>query len=124
MGMSEELSAIREQVLEGIAKATNLEALEKGWSLSLAAEDPKSAKDRILEPVDGMRDASGKSEYQQLFEHLHRHAVSGRNAARAQVIFGEQAIFQCIAVLLNAISTVKASANGGVHLSLRLHLVQ
>ena len=38
------------------------DALEKGWSLSLAAEDPKSAKDRILEPVDGMRDASGKSE--------------------------------------------------------------
>ena len=59
--------------LDNLAKLGNWlrnrsDALEKGWSLSLAAEDPKSAKDRILEPVDGMRDASGKSEYQQLFE--------------------------------------------------------
>ena len=59
--------------LDNLAKLGNWlrnrsDALEKGWSLSLAAEDPKSAKDRILEPVDGMRDGSGKSEYQQLFE--------------------------------------------------------
>ena len=51
MGMSEELSAIREQVLEGIAKATNLEALEKVRVASMGKKGSLTAIMRMMGQV-------------------------------------------------------------------------
>ena len=51
MGMSEELSAIREQVLEGIAKATNLEELEKVRVASMGKKGSLTAIMRMMGQV-------------------------------------------------------------------------
>lgn len=61
------------QTIENLTKLGNWlrnrsDALSEGWKRSVASNNPSQDKDNILAPVDNIRDSSGSSSYQKLFD--------------------------------------------------------
>lgn len=61
------------QSIENLTKLGNWlrnrsDALNEGWKQSVASSNPSQDKENILAPVDNIRDSSGSSSYQKLFD--------------------------------------------------------
>ncbi|MFC2764876.1 MAG: hypothetical protein ACFN3D_01055 [Lancefieldella parvula] len=61
------------QSIENLSKLGNWlrnrsDALSEGWKRSVSSSNPSQDKEKILAPVDNIRDSSGSSSYQKLFD--------------------------------------------------------